>query len=1118
MSPEDRNRLETLLLEASQRLAAGDEEKALQALEQVLKIDPSNQHAILTKIQIHLRRGAAALQQRRYAEVRQHLHAVLAVKAVSQRAYRLLRQVAVAEDRQKRLINRRNHLLEVLETSREYGHFEVALPCLAQLVEVERELGLPEGELRSLQQQLELELRLTQEAERRIEDAISRQAWAEAGALCERAVERWPKSNRFFIHRWRLQAGEGQAVGDPGALQTRLLETAHLLEQKGLFANAVVEWEYLARLSPGWELAADGQRAARLKLAEQEWERTVEDQLDRLQQLWASEDYLGAEAALREIERQAPQAQNLEHWRRFLERARHFSWEETNEATERIRQALDCYHRDPAAAKQLAVEADSLDNYHPLAEPLLRQLQWLEGVRSEAAGWDERESAVWPWPGSAPGASLLRTGSTLAAGLDPSGQPGAASAGSLAGVSATAPSTPAAMAGTVGTFASPASGTAPAAAPPLTSAGLPLPRSQEAGAGAAQTAAPTTRTVATVSGGREPGKRGSGAAPTRARAPLLALSRKWLVAAGVVAVFAGVSPELVRLWRKAGSGQTGAAPAPVATQTATAPTPVEPAAPVLPSLRIVAELPLQLKLDGQPVGESQPGAAAVENLAEGKHQLELISQGMKETLNFEVSGRTVILPPAIRPAWVDVIVLGRQPAGWRLISSTPTGEVFVDDQPVGKLPTIDSFQFAEGERKLRLQIDPGQKLEQQLGVRSSDVLILWLRPLGTPLLTVSSNVDRVQVFLNGRYWGPTLGRQLSIWRLPPGKQRVRVQKDGYQPVPDQEVTIVAGKTQNVKFELTPLPKLATLQVQTDGAGYQIRMNGRLLGETDANGRFESKTIEPGDHRFEIAKPGYRSRTYDKKLLAGDTFLLSRADTRLELLPATLRLSYSPSQARVILRRLDGTGGERALSAGESQLAPGSYELTATANGFRGRSVRILLEPGRTQEVSLQLEALAAPPAPKPAAAASLWEGGATFTDRGDGFAAPPANIPYLFLSGGPFTGVIRFTATWEMRRNLTWLTHFRDFQNFVRWELNNRELTVTVVQNGKGKGRDQKHRIKDLNTATIRLQIDADMAQLTLESPPWKAEPVMIPAGLSGKFGFSTHATKFFLKDFQATR
>lgn len=1092
VEPDTRNRLQSLLLDVSQRLAVGDDEKALQSLDEVLRLDPANQHAILSKTQIHLRQGGTAFQQKRYSDVRRHLHHVLQMQTVSQRAHRLLRQVSVAEDRQKRISDKRSRLLKHIQISREYGHFEVAVKCAADLAAVEQDLGIAEADTKALQEQLDLELRLTHEAERRIADAIARKAFTDGEALCDRALERWPNANRFLVHKAEIEAASLQTAREQRNTLGRILETARLMEQQGFYRNALMEWELAERISPGLEEAAAQKQKTGMKLAEQEWEETIEAKLDRLQELWASEDYIGAESTLREIARQAPNAPNLEHWRQFIERARHFTLEEQTEATRRVRQALECYESDPQAAANLLIEADGLDNYHPLTEPLLRQLRWLEPRigRDGTLGRIAAQSRTVPAPISEPGSPLRRQQQEPAFAAPAVEEPPPTLAPPPPPPPLTATSVSAAVAASGSAASGPlAAGTAPAA-PSGAHAGAPPP-------------------LQPLAAEPQPQPRRSGR-----KASALPFSTKWLALAGLVAVLAGVSPELIDAIKKSGTPSQPVQPAQPPPETP----PPEPVKPSTPSLRILSEMALQFKLDGQEIPDVQAAGNPLENIADGKHTLEIANQGLKETISFELGNRAVTLPAAIRPAWVDAVVLARQPSGWRLMSSAQTGEVFVDDQPVGRLPAIESLALANGERRVRIQIDAAQKIEQQIGVRESDVLILWLRPLGMPLLTITSNVDRVQVFVNGRFWGPTIGKQLSMWRLPAGRQRVRVQKDGYQSVPEQEVTIVAGKTQNLKFDLSPLPKLATVQIQTDGAGYQIRINGRPAGETDANGHFESKTVEPGDHRIEISKPGFRPRIYDKRLVAGDTWVLGRAETRLELMQGGIRLSYAPNNARVVAKRVDGAGGERALIAGELQLAPGTYEISATANGFRPRSVRVVVEPGRVQDVSLQLEAVAAPAPVKPAAPVSVWEGGVTFTDRGDGFSAPPASVPYIFLNGGDFTGTVRFTVTWEMRRNMTWLTHFKDFQNFVRWELNNRELTVTVVQNGKGKGKDQKHRIKDLSSCTVVLNIQPDSVQMSLENPAWKAEPVAIPAGMSGKFGFSTNATKFLIKGFQAAR
>lgn len=1069
VEPDNQNRVQDLLLGVSQRIAVGEDELALQALDEVLQLEPGNERAVDAKTQIHLRLGGVAFQQKQYLEVRRHLHQILRLQSGNPRGLRLLRQVSVAEDRQKRLRDRRVKMLETIQASREHAHFDLGVKTAGELVALDRELQIPVDEAKSLQQEMELELRLMQEAERRMADAMARMAYPDADMLCDKGLERWPKASRFLVRKVEIEAKKQQTSAELRRTTDVIRARALALEEQGCYRNAQLEWEFLERmLATPAEAAVEKQRLARF-LAEQQWEEATELRLDRLQELWASEDYIGAESALREIAKQAPDAPNLEHWRKFLQRARTFSLQEESEATGLVRRALIAYGNDPRTAARFLVQADAMDNYHPLTEPLLRQVRWLEP-------------------------SIERDGTLGQIAVAPSPAP-----------HAPPPPPPRTVSGSVPV--------APPPPPPRTvSASLPVaPPPAPAplfATSAFEASAPAMPTVSVPVANQTP------AVPPKKKS--FPIPKSVLVGAGLIAVLLGVGPELYNAMRKR---NTPAPPPPIEQPP---PKPVEsmpPPKPLSPSMRIIADGPLQFKLDGQPVADVQAAGGPLETLAAGKHALEITSQGVRETISFEVGeGISAIAPPAVRTSSVEAVVLVRQAAGWKLLSSTPSGEIFIDEQPVGKLPMVESIPLTPGEHKFRLQLDTITKVEQQIGIRDSDVVAVWLRPLGTPLITVTTNVDKVQVFLNGRFYSATYGKQLSLWRLPAGKQRVRVQKDGYQQVNESEVLIQPGKTQYVKFELKPMPRLATLQIQTDGEGFQIKVDGKVAGQTDASGRFETKTIEPGERLIEISRPNFKTRSFSKRFAAGDNLVLSRADTKLDQAPGTLRYSVNPAVSKVTLR--SAGAAERVLAGPEVSLPPGTYQITAAATGFKPRTETFTIEPGRTASVNLVLESLVAAKEVKPTitAPSSPWEGNVVFLDRGDGYSAPPAGVPYIFLNQGVFTGSIRFSASWELRRNLTWLTHFKDFQNHVRWELDHRDLVVTVVQNGKGKKQSQKHKIKDLSKATFRLNVQPSSVQLTLENPSWQAEPVAVPEGLSGKFGFSTLATKFGIRDLQVSR
>jgi hypothetical protein len=207
---------------------------------------------------------------------------------------------------------------------------------------------------------------------------------------------------------------------------------------------------------------------------------------------------------------------------------------------------------------------------------------------------------------------------------------------------------------------------------------------------------------------------------------------------------------------------------------------------------------------------------------------------------------------------------------------------------------------------------------------------------------------------------------------------------------------------------------------------------------------------------------------------------------------------------------EGETAVRQVTGAEIRVEPGSYNFTGTAPGFQPGKARVTIAGGQRQKVTVTLAAeVKAAPKPVPV---SIWSDGVSWKDNGDGFQTQATTSAVLFLRQ-PDARSVDFEVKWAAKRKFVWFTHYESDKDHVRWELDNKELKVSVVAAGKRKGLpDFKHGVKDLAHARIRIVMEPQQATITIEGKP--APTYRLPRPMSGRFGFVNTAEPFFIKGF----
>ncbi|MFC4303031.1 carboxypeptidase regulatory-like domain-containing protein [Cohnella boryungensis] len=183
--------------------------------------------------------------------------------------------------------------------------------------------------------------------------------------------------------------------------------------------------------------------------------------------------------------------------------------------------------------------------------------------------------------------------------------------------------------------------------------------------------------------------------------------------------------------------------------------------------------------------------------------------------------------------------------------------------------------------------------------------------------------------------------------------------------------IAAGQTTIVNISLSPLAGILT-GVVTDavseaslpGASVRILSTEGIVQQTaaaGADGSYTISTLSPGYYSVVFAASGYASATIGASVAAGAATVLNAGLQQLAgaLSGVVTRTDGSPVgdaairalQNNVIVARVN-TGEDGSYMLGN--LAPGSYTLSARADGFGGQALGVVVFPAQTTEADFTL--------------------------------------------------------------------------------------------------------------------------------------------------------------------
>ena len=286
---------------------------------------------------------------------------------------------------------------------------------------------------------------------------------------------------------------------------------------------------------------------------------------------------------------------------------------------------------------------------------------------------------------------------------------------------------------------------------------------------------------------------------------------------------------------------------------------------------------------------------------------------------------------------VEVVVKERV---WLEVKSEPSGaKVYIDGKESGGTPLALS-DIKTGRHQIRLVKEGYESYEVSVetGVSRKEVMANLSKVVKKGELVIRTVPTKTTIYLNEKSVGtsPYEGKGLS-----PGKYKIRVTKEGYEPW-GQEVTVKADEKLEVLASLKSLTGRLVIRTQPHEAN--IYIGGKLTG----TGSYEGNALLPGTYKVRIVQEGYETWEKDVTVKTGEIVELP---VELALMEGELVVIAQPSWAKIYI---NGKFVRNNLYVGKD-LRPGLYSVQVVKDGYEPWKKDIRVEAGKKIEVVVKLE-------------------------------------------------------------------------------------------------------------------------------------------------------------------
>ncbi len=496
------------------------------------------------------------------------------------------------------------------------------------------------------------------------------------------------------------------------------------------------------------------------------------------------------------------------------------------------------------------------------------------------------------------------------------------------------------------------------------------------------------------------------------------------------------------------------------------------------SLRIFSDLGdnAGALLDDEPLEKTDDDELVVEELDPGEHVLTVASRYSRASIAFAIEpGRTPRLTRPIEARETIAVAVGQFADSAIAYCSCAPVPLMIDGDFAGKLEPgglrlqnlsygLHELTFGESDDSRQVALDTGPAPSLSVFLQSD-------RNVGT-LVVVADKEDDAMVVINGKaYPRTTRSGRLRIPGLAARRHRVAVTKEGFLPTPEQTVSIRKGRVTTARFDLEPVPQrkqLARLAIRDALGGATLSIDGEVKGTIPEHGSI-SLDVQPGERTIELSMETFRTRRIVRDFREGETVQLGLRDVALEQILGTLIIDLQPENAVLRLRRVAPVQqAARSANAGTVRVAPGTYEVQASLDGYSSFSKTVPVPSGETVELEVRLERQTPLLPPEPSM--DGWDDPDAWGRQGELFVRRGGD--YVTYGASPLAGVIEFTVHLQRGRRLRWFTNFIDEEQHALFEIDGSSFIRNIVEDGRSEqlAKVSHHRIRD-DVYNVRIRI-----------------------------------------------
>jgi hypothetical protein len=292
-----------------------------------------------------------------------------------------------------------------------------------------------------------------------------------------------------------------------------------------------------------------------------------------------------------------------------------------------------------------------------------------------------------------------------------------------------------------------------------------------------------------------------------------------------------------------------------------------------------------------------------------------------------------------------------------------------------------------------------------------------------------------------------------------GPLEVRVQKSGFENPSAQTAEVKKGGEVRLEFKMKPLAEVAALRIEGATPGAEVLIDQRGAGAVADDGSFHAAAVAPGVHVIALRRDRFAPKQFSRTFVAGQTVTITGSDAALvaERAPAPPPPPSPPPPE----------------PKPEPVVAKAPPPRISSMEGFESQDGWMQQDNG-------------------------VWR------HRGGGF------LTYRLPSTGVFTFAVYLVKGGSLFRGgrVRWVTDYVDAKNYVVSELDETNLTVRDVVNGKPTERGKfKHTVDSKDKAwAVQIEISPErLIQRIQKNEQWITLDTWTKPEhkfADGKFGF----------------